>query len=88
MFRVEWLESATNDLANAWVQSDSDLREAITTEANALDQRLQTDPSSVGESRGGNERIHFIYPLAATFTVDAKSNVVHVIRIRVFRRKG
>jgi hypothetical protein len=30
MFRVEWLQQATDELANVWVQADSGLRREIT----------------------------------------------------------
>lgn len=87
-FRVEWLESAENQLASAWVGADSGLRQAITTAAHRVESDLSTDPEHAGESRDEGERIHFIPPLAVTFEVDPGQQVVTVLSVRVFKRRG
>jgi hypothetical protein len=39
MFRVEWLQSALNDLADAWMQGDAAQREAINVAVRGIDFR-------------------------------------------------
>ncbi len=87
-FHVEWLESADNQLAAAWVGADSELRQAITTAANQVESDLSTDPENQGESREANERIHFVPPLAITFEIDTAQRLVTILSVRVFRRPG
>ena len=67
MFRVEWLQSALDDLASVWVQAESALRRAITTAANSIDPQLRNDPEQQGESREDGERVLFIPPLGISF---------------------
>jgi hypothetical protein len=42
MYRVEWLEEATNQLADAWLRADPELRKAITAASHILDEQLRT----------------------------------------------
>ncbi len=88
MFRVDWLQSALTDLADAWVEADSAVRQAITTAAHQLEHDLRANPENVGESREEGHRIHFVYPLAATYQVDAAQSVVTILTIRPYRRRG
>ena len=37
MFRVEWLQSALDELSNLWIGSDSSQRHAITAATHALE---------------------------------------------------
>jgi hypothetical protein len=53
MFRVEWLQSALDDLASLWTRADSALRRAITVATHELEQRLARDPHNEGEARSG-----------------------------------
>ena len=41
MFRVEWLQSALDELTNLWTQAN---RQAITAATHLIDQKLGTDP--------------------------------------------
>jgi hypothetical protein len=66
MFRVRWKKSTVSDLANSWLQADSELRQAITAASHAVDQRLRNDPNAEGESRPKGRRIVFVPPLAVT----------------------
>lgn len=89
MFRVEWLQSALDQLAAAWGAADSELRRAITAAAAELDHQLAVAPDVYGESRADDERVLFIVPLAATFTVDSDQRLVTVLSVRVYRpRRG
>jgi hypothetical protein len=86
MFRVKWLQSALNDLAAAWVQTDSTERAAITAASNQIDKRLSGDPEEEGESRPKGRRITFVPPLAVTFRVEPDGRTVSVVKVRLFRQ--
>ncbi len=81
MFRVEWLHSALDELAVIWMEADSAARQAITTAAYEIDQRLQSDPNAEGESRPENRRVTFVMPLVVMFRVEAEGNVATVLHI-------
>ncbi len=76
MFEVRWLQSALDDLMEWWMQADSSLRAAITSSANAIDDRLTRNPGVQGESREGGERVFFVGPLGVLFEVDADASRV------------
>jgi hypothetical protein len=84
MFRVEWFQSALDQLTVLWLQADQALRQAITQATHRIDQLLQSDPHNAGESRPGGRRILFESPLGILFRVDA--NNVTVLRVWQFRR--
>jgi hypothetical protein len=88
MYRVEWIQAALDDLTSLWVQADSALRQAITGATHALDQQLQSDPFLHSESRGGDERVAFVYPLGAQIEVDWQRKIVWVLAVWRFRRRG
>ncbi len=73
MFRVEWIQEALDELMLIWMQADAALREAITRATNAIDQELRSDPYRQSESRGDEERVLFVYPLAFTSRSIARS---------------
>jgi hypothetical protein len=87
MFRVEWLQSALDELATIWMQADAVLRQAITAASHSIEQRLQRDPLNEGESRPGGRRIMFVPPLAVIFRVEADGQTVTVLHVRAFRRR-
>ena len=88
MFRVEWLQSALNDLADAWMQGDAAQREAINVAVRGIDFRLERNPQTEGESRDKEIRVTFAAPLAVTFEIDATNAVVLVHHAWTFRRRG
>jgi hypothetical protein len=57
MFRVEWLQSALDELADLWTRADPVQRQAITAASNLLDQRLRRDPHFEGESRSKGDEL-------------------------------
>ncbi len=87
MFRVEWLQSALDELAILWTQADATLRQAITAASHTLEQRLRTDPANEGESRPGGRRITFVSPLAVRFQIEADGQTVTVLQVQLFRRR-
>jgi hypothetical protein len=56
MFRVEWLQSALDELTTLWIQADPTLRQALTAASHTIDQRLSINPRGEGESRSGKGR--------------------------------
>ena len=54
-YQVLWLPSAERDLADLWV--DSSNRETVRWAANEIDDVLERDPLTAGESREDNSRI-------------------------------
>lgn len=85
MFRVEWRQTALNDLANAWTTSDSTMRRAITNAAREIEDVLKRDPEE-GESRPEGRRILFVEPLAAVFRVNSDHELVTIVGVWRFRR--
>lgn len=88
MFRVEGLEMAVDDLTALWMSADSEQRQRITSATHLLDQELQTDPYRLGESRGDDQRVLFVYPLAVQVEVDRQQQIVWVLHVWQFRRRG
>lgn len=87
MFRVEWLQTALDELANLWTQADSAQRQAITSATHNLENRLQRDPANEGESRSGDHRITFVAPLAIRFKIEADGQTVTILHVRLFGRR-
>jgi hypothetical protein len=88
MFRVEWLQSALNELATIWMQAPSARRQAITAASHAIDQQLANNPQEQGESRPKGRRVQFFPPLGVTYRVDVNNAVVVVIHVWLFRQRG
>lgn len=86
MYRVEWLQSALDELATVWVQADSSQRQAITAANHWIDQQLKHDPLDQGESRPKGRRVFFAPPLGVTFRVEPSSSTVVVVHVWRFRQ--
>jgi hypothetical protein len=87
MFRVAWLQSALDELADLWTRATSAERQAVTAAVHVVEQRLRTDPAAEGESRPKGRRFTFVPPVAVTFRVNPDENTVTVIHVRLYRRK-
>ena len=86
-FSVVWQEKALDELTAIWTDADSDLRQMITQAAHNLDEELQTDPFAIGESREGNDRISFIYPLGFFFEVSPNERLVTINHVWNIHKK-
>lgn len=86
MFRVDWLQSALDELAALWTTADSNRRAAITAATEAIEQRLKRDASGEGESRSAGRRITFAAPLAVTFQIEPDGITATVLHVRLFAR--
>lgn len=78
---LRWKQSALDDLARIWLESDSTMRKAITQSSHRLDSLLQHDPLGQGESREANERIMFLEPLGIRYSMYPETDKVVVIRV-------
>jgi hypothetical protein len=81
MYRVEWLQSALNDLAAIWVQAGASLRHFITIASHQIDVRLQQDPLAESQVLAGDIHIRFVIPLAATYRIEADGVTVSVLHV-------
>lgn len=88
MFRVEWIQDALDDMMRIWMAANSTCRQEITRASNQLDAVLKHDPVGNSESRREDERVLFIYPLAATIEIDVAKRVVWVLNVWCFRRRA
>ncbi len=88
MFRVAWMQSALNELAEAWIQADADQRAAVTAAVDAIDRALELDPESQGESRAGAQRILFEPPLGIVYEVAPRLASVRVVHVWTFRSRS
>ena len=79
-FKVVWKPSVKQGLASIWIKATN--RRAVTQAANKIDQCLETDPMSQGESRSGTTRILIVSPLAVAYEVDETDRVVFVLSVR------
>ncbi len=88
MYRVEWLQSALDELARLWTQADSSLRQAVSMATHQLDEILKNDPVHEGESRTKGRRITFLSPLAVIFRVEADDRAVTVVDVFLFVKRS
>ena len=87
MFRVEWLQTALDELAAVWLHANSAERKRITAASHPIDQQLQTDPDNQGESRHRGRRVLIVSPLGVTFRVEPATATVAVLHVWRFRQR-
>jgi len=87
MFRVDWLESALDELITLWTGAESSLRVLITTATHAIERRLKTNAPNEGESRPGGRRVIFSAPLTVTYQIEPDGVTATVLHVRLFRRR-
>jgi hypothetical protein len=75
-YLVDWLPDAEQELADLWLNAAD--RSVITQAAYSIDQRLQDDPETAGESRPNDRRILFGPPRGVIFRVHQDSRRVEV----------
>lgn len=86
MYQVSWQPAAIQELADLWTRADTTVRQAINDAVEQVDDRLERNPSSFGESRGGNNRVGFAFPLVVMFTISSEKSTVYVAHVRPWRR--
>lgn len=85
MATVSWSAKALDQLAAIWTTSGD--RAAVNSAAENLDARLRSDPRTVGESRGPDERIVFEHPLVSVVRVKPDGSSAIVLTVRVMTRR-
>jgi hypothetical protein len=75
-YDVKWIQSALDDLSEAWVSADSPMRAEINRAVNALDHLMERDPWSISESREPGEWVCFSDPLGALIEIDTNRRTV------------
>ena len=89
MINVQWAQNALDRLAAMWMQSDSQMRQEITSASHRVEKRLRTDPFSFGESRPGGRRIAFELPLGVLLRISSDGKTVFVLNAwQVRKRRG
>jgi len=80
---VLWKKSAEDDLASIWLAADD--RDLITRTAGAIDEHLEQNAPSAGESRPDGKRILLMAPLGVKFQVYPQERIVRVADVWRFR---
>ena len=88
MFRVDWLESALDELTTIWTGADSSVRSIVTAATHSIEQRLRSDAPTEGESRPDGRRIIFAAPLAVTYQMDSDGATATVLHVRLYRHRA
>lgn len=86
-FSVDWAQSSLDSLAALWIRADSAMRRAIREAVNEVDHRLRGDPLAQGESRGGNDRVLFVFPLGVRYEVQQAHRMVRVLAVWEWKRQ-
>lgn len=79
-YTVVWLQSAENQLAEAWLHSAD--REQLRADADLLESNLGQMPSNIGEELEPGERLVQVGSLVAFFTVSEDDRRVTVQRVK------
>ena len=88
MYRVEWIQVASDELMHLWMQADSPDRKIITAATHAIDQSLRADPYADSESREDDLRVLFVAPLGVQFEVEPAKRIVWVLHVWHYGRRG
>jgi hypothetical protein len=83
-YYVEWDDRALTALDEIWKTSHD--REAIQNVATRIDTELTFNPTEAGESREGDFRVLFKFPIVVWFRVIERIQLVQVVYIRAIRR--
>lgn len=75
MFRVIWANAARTELATIWNTAPASDDQLLIWAVADLAFRLEHDPENEGESRYGNMRMTFSWPLAIWFEVVTSDTV-------------
>jgi hypothetical protein len=78
-YTVVWTGRAERYLTEAWLQSR--LRHTIRSAAVEIDNALQSDPHTCGESRDEGRRVMYVLPLGALFKIDEHRHEVRVLSV-------
>jgi len=83
MHQIHWYVAARNELAELWLNGDSEFRTALARLVAGVERLLQWHPHEAGESRGGNDRIVFVDFAVLYIEVDDVDKIVWVTQIKL-----
>ena len=78
-YGVVYESSAERDLTEIWLRSR--LRYAITQAADRIDAELSSNPRGCGESREGDRRVLYVWPMGVSYKIDEDQQRVRVISV-------
>ena len=78
-YRVRWRRKAKEALAAVWLAASD--RNEVTAAAHRIEVLLRRDPLSSGESRGGNFRVVFDWPIGVFYQVCPQAGEVRIITV-------
>jgi len=79
-YTVTWTSRAQRQLTEIWI--DTKNRREVSEAANRIDQLLRETPGTLGESRSGNQRILFEFPLLVIYDLLEQDLMVRVALVR------
>lgn len=78
-YTVIWVQSAEDELMEIWLAATG--KAAVTSAADALDQKLSADASTLGVDVAEGLRGAFLHPIKILFTVSEEDRMVEVLRV-------
>lgn len=81
-YTVTWTKTAQDELVRLWL-SRSDLRDRISSAANAIDRQLARDPQLRGNAIDKELRNLICRPLIVMFSVSPQDRIVKVTNVGV-----
>lgn len=85
MHAIDWLHAAVDELQVLWTTADAAGRAVLEWAITDFDYRLARDPHNEGESRPGNYRVAFSWPLAILYTVDDDRGLAQIHHVWAYR---
>jgi len=86
VYQLIWRDSALDALADIYVAADPANRAIISAEVEELNAQLRLNPTTVGESRSGSDRMTFIHRVAIGFRASTSLRTVWVTKVKPFGR--
>jgi hypothetical protein len=82
-YGIVWSEPALDQLADAYLSARNEGRgDEFSRSVEALEDELTHDPSLVGESRQGPNRVIYDLPASVLYRVDENTHVVVILSVR------
>jgi hypothetical protein len=78
-YTVVWIPEAEAEVTRLWAVERG--RSDIALAVDAMDVMLGRTPVDVGESRDGNRRILFVWPLGVSYVVKESDRIVQVNKV-------
>ncbi len=83
---VIFTPQVNRDIVDYWIESLH--QREMTRAIDDLVRQMRNDPLEIGESRGGNRRVVFQWPVGMEFEVDEENQQVEVYNFWNFQRRS